>query len=460
MGITSMIFGCRPWLALTLLAALVSAAVAPAQQAGRSRRPYVTITPDGDFEKALQENLQRLKGLENLRGILDRLRAHQKLLENSGLLDAKMLERLRAMGGDFDVNDPKNKELLGNLLDKAKKNPGLFEKMKKQIPELGKGLPDLTDKKQLDELKKLVETDEKKVDEGGPADTQREDGGGGPGKKPPDDRPPLTPQGQETEPEHDFTDTVRNWLDRMKDWKGVGDLVKDSPTIQDAIEDFTLSVMEGREGPRFNADWLEGAGEMADYAGKGLDAFDSTLTNLGNLKFNALPRFNLPSFGHMPSFSLPNVGGGPSMGGGGGSMAFLTFVVWVVMIVAFAIILWQLWSRYANSPGIERARAAWRLGAWPVDPARVASRRELIAAFEYLSLLLLGPAAQTWNHRDIAVNLAEQKPAGPPVRENIADRLAGLYELARYAPEEGPLPPEALAEARRDLCYLAGVSAA
>jgi hypothetical protein len=90
----------------------------------------------------------------------------------------------------------------------------------------------------------------------------------------------------------------------------------------------------------------------------------------------------------------------------------------------------------------------------------VASREELIAAFEFLALLLLGPAARSWNHRDIATGIGNQPQGGILDRKALADRLADLYEEARYAPEKEPLTGEALAEARRNLCSLAGVAAA
>jgi hypothetical protein len=447
-------FGCRPWLfALVLLAV---PAVAPAEQAGSApRRQYAADTPEGDFEKVLEENLQRLKGLENLRGILDRLRANKDLLKNSKLFNEDMLKRLEKIGGDFDFNDPQNRKLLGDFLDKAQKDPGWLEQMKKDIPKLGKDLPDLADKKKLDEFKKLIEPEEKPAEGGDPSPAKPPDAGQPPGGMPPQP-PQAMPQGGAGDSEGDFGDTLRNWLERMKNWKGIGDLVEQSPTIQGAIEDFTLSLMNDKGGPRWDASWLEGAGNLADYAEKGWTAFDAGLANLGNININP-PRISLPSFGSMPSFTVPSFGGGPAPGGGG-SLAFLTYLVWVVMIGALALIFWQFWVRYSGSAGAGRAAPGWRLGAWPVDPGAVANRRELIAAFEYLSLLRLGPAAETWNHRDIAVNLAGEAPA--PAGRTAADRLAGLYEQARYAPDEGPLPPEALAEARRDLCYLAGVSAA
>src|SRR5262249_61802198 len=99
--------------------------------------------------------------------------------------------------------------------------------------------------------------------------------------------------------------------------------------------------------------------------------------------------------------------------------------------------------------------SGWRLGPWPVNPARISTRAELIAAFDYLALLCLGRQARTWNHSAIGHSLASTKPEHHPA----ARELASLYEGARYAPEGDAPSDHALARARRDLCILAGVPA-
>ena len=45
-------------------------------------------------------------------------------------------------------------------------------------------------------------------------------------------------------------------------------------------------------------------------------------------------------------------------------------------------------------------------------------------------------------------------------QQAAAERLARLYEQAKYAPPEEPLTEAELADARGDLSYLAGVAAA
>jgi hypothetical protein len=119
-----------------------------------------------------------------------------------------------------------------------------------------------------------------------------------------------------------------------------------------------------------------------------------------------------------------------------------------------AFALWLLF-RSRSLPIVARRLERWRLGPWPVLPEAVKTRAELVRAFEYLSLLLLGPVARSWNHRMIADRLAEPGSAFARQAE-AAVRLAGLYERARYAPADEVLPEPALRAARQDLSFLAG----
>ena len=65
-------------------------------------------------------------------------------------------------------------------------------------------------------------------------------------------------------------------------------------------------------------------------------------------------------------------------------------------------------------------------------------------------------AARPRNHVDLAAALAST--GAEPIRRTVADRLARLYERARYAPQEDTLPDDELRAARYDLTYLAGVA--
>jgi hypothetical protein len=162
------------------------------------------------------------------------------------------------------------------------------------------------------------------------------------------------------------------------------------------------------------------------------------------------------------------------------SFTWLAFAAIVVLILT-VVTGWSLMARSRQLLGA-RQQEEWRLGPWPVNPGDVLTRGELVQAFEYLSLLNLGPDARNWNHRVIASRLGDEKklkkynvapaswprqgravvilPVNDPLHRVVVGELASIYEQARYAPPGDPLPETSLEAARRDLCLLAGVTAA
>src|SRR5205823_12936238 len=123
-----------------------------------------------------------------------------------------------------------------------------------------------------------------------------------------------------------------------------------------------------------------------------------------------LPRadFHLPSIDwHLPSPSAPSVsfsGAAPAVDPVGAGQVALVVVALAVAVAVF----WRLWAVRAAPAGAARRRA---LGPWPLDPAAVASRADLIRAFEYLSLARCGEAARSWHHRAIAERLGGAEAA-------------------------------------------------
>jgi hypothetical protein len=156
-----------------------------------------------------------------------------------------------------------------------------------------------------------------------------------------------------------------------------------------------------------------------------------------------MPSFNGPGVS-APSMTAPRA---PSVGRVGGVSApggdsWLPVIA--LGMIAFAGLLY--W-RFMTGEATLTANRDPSLGPWPVDPNAVSTRGQLVQAFEYLSVLLCGRGARVWNHRVV----------GGEIR---ADRLAGLYEKARYAPPAEPLTEADLSAARRDLSQLAGKSSA
>jgi hypothetical protein len=133
-------------------------------------------------------------------------------------------------------------------------------------------------------------------------------------------------------------------------------------------------------------------------------------------------------------------------------------VLVVGLMVVMALLIWQ--SRGWLKESLAARLAAWRLGPWPVRPGDVTTRADLVRAFEYLALLLLGPAARTCHHLELAQRMGQRPALDADRQREAAVDLARVYEQARYTPADEPLPEDVLSRARRELCYLAGEPAA
>lgn len=210
--------------------------------------------------------------------------------------------------------------------------------------------------------------------------------------------------------------------------------------------------------------------KLANDPAFGLSSADSLLgrwgldTSLGKLfspeRWSFRPQLPTPALPNVTNW-LPSLGqGGGRWGAGapglpaapaGGVWRGLLWIV-VLLIVGGAVWLALTWRRLARVEAAERASEDF--GPWPVSPGRVSTPAELIRAFEYLSLLVLGGAARNWNHRHIAAALADAGAGAE--RRRAAFALAAAYEHARYAPAGHALSADELGAARQHLCVLAG----
>jgi hypothetical protein len=226
------------------------------------------------------------------------------------------------------------------------------------------------------------------------------------------------------------------------------DSLRDSPAVRNVFRRISDSAVDA----------LSGAG-----GGDGWDAQLARLEDQWHVARDWLPkempaalrRLKLPDFSrfapdvHMPQIEVnaPHI---PSVGGFTGAGADLRSVANVLLgVIGVAVLFAVIWRLSGGrwSPMIGGRRP---LGPWPLDPARVASRNELIQAFEYLTLLRCGEPARTWHHHAIADCLAGTETE----RRAAADQLASLYEQARYAPASAREPD--WATARGPLTLLAG----
>jgi hypothetical protein len=156
-----------------------------------------------------------------------------------------------------------------------------------------------------------------------------------------------------------------------------------------------------------------------------------------------VPDVRLPS----PSVPAANIETMPPMGGTPEISRSAALGLAAIALVAF--LTWRILSHLGAAKHDEwkagkGGHAGWRLGPWPVQPQSIKSRDDVVRAFEYLSVLQLGPDALTWNHLDIALALGRRFPA---LADNALE-LGGHYEQARYAPASEAMSPTSVRTAR------------
>jgi len=247
-------------------------------------------------------------------------------------------------------------------------------------------------------------------------------------------RPDAAPSGDDW-----LKERLEGWVDSVEGWA-------QSPSGQ-SLRDSLLNLTRRRPGESaLGADLLERARQL----GQRLPRLDKAISSNLGWRGSALPRLGSPNLGLSPS--VPSVPDFSARDASRGASTVLVVVVCVVLAVLVARTAHHFWHERLGGGG------NWNLGPWPVRPQEVANREELVRAFEYLALLCLGPQARTRHHLELAEQLGAQPTLDPDRRRQAAEFLAGLYERARYAPQEETLPPEDLAAARRTLCYLAGVA--
>ena len=333
----------------------------------------------------------------------EKLLHNEKFLESiRGQFTEADVERLKDQfrEGKLSANDPE----LRDLFEKAKSSAAVTDKDRAELDQLTKKLPEPAPNEHPDPegVKEVV-----------PKAAQQPEPAG------------ATPWQQDTSRANDW---LKGNLDALV--KGM-DRWADSPSAK-SWADSLRKVAERAEAGNASASKL---GERAD-------ALSGWLGKMGG-------DFRLPP-ARLGTPSLPNVGA-PS----GGSLAGASGVVVVLLLVLLLAVVLTRGRDWFTS--LDRARrSAWRLGPWPVRPEAVATRGDLVAAFEYLALLCLGPAARTCHHLELGERIGEQPAADAERRRAAASSLSRLYERARYTPDQEPLPGEDLRRARRELAYLAG----
>jgi hypothetical protein len=455
---------------------------ATAQLPGRDHTPqqspsHVPIpSAVGSAEEAQSFLSQRLRRAQSLQKLLQDP-SLRKLAEEIARDPGKFgltEERLKALqqgagtgkGGPApDLNDPRWQELLGKVLTK----PSSAEE-----PWSGRGITP----QQVEQWKKLL-ADTGTVPPAGSSPNHTEPDPPHPGPEsptppenepsPPSTSPPLqpltpghTPGGgpfappppppAQTEEQTQRAEWLLQLTERLG---GKASPLQQSPAWQQALRDLQRSMLNPARGSL----GLPEQTRLADYLH--LDKFSGSAEKARSW----LPHVDWSKHRieiQPPDWQAPSLGSAAAVGGKPGS-AWET-PMWLVVLVALAFLTWRLLA-WQHTRRTRAAAAGWKLGPWPVDPAGVTTREELVRAFEYLALRFLGPVVRTWNHREIATSLGGEAGTAPTVRgmderRYAAAQLAFLYEQARYAPPQEVLPGADLAAARRHLCFLAGVPTA
>jgi hypothetical protein len=437
----------RHWLSLVALAWL-GAGAAPAQPEKLDRPSHRPVPQDPSDLTFPNEDLAERLRQARPEGLKD-LPPEVADLARRLLKDPEFVKSLKERMGPGEVE---------RLLERFKRGENLKADpaLKRLLRE--EGVADLLGPKDKDVLERWQKgLDPKK---GGPGAKQGE-GPGDPKKPGPDDKA-SGPSGASEGP---AAPPPSRW-DRLEE-RGSKWVAKNLDGWIDGLDRWVDSP-----GGRSWRDTLARAARRASASGR-----DSGVADRARGLSRYVPRLGQRLQGLVPTSwraprapAVPRVGGSlssassPGLASSGKGLGLI--LLWVVAVGVLALLLWKVGARYRLG---REERRGWRLGPWPVDPRAVTTRADLVRAFEYLALLCLGPAARTRHHLELAERLGnDPAPAQPGAasggetgrRRAAAEELARLYEQARYAPEDEPLSAGELRAARRDLCYLAGVSAA
>ncbi len=451
------------WLSIVLAAAELGISSGHAQTVRitpgptKNRPSHIPLPPlPGSPEISLADLQKQLDQIGDDMSLEEFLKKAAKNPKDFGL-DPKDLEALQGKNGKppkVDLNDQKTQELLKKLAEKYAADPNAaggnfkaedaeklkkwYEKHQQEHPPKGGQIPP-----DLNPGGKRPPDDKK---------TEGTNPGNAPPMTTPPPRPGLPPDANHPPPSNPTADEKE--AKELEDWSAnILKKFSGSKAVDKAID----SLTGGEDGP----EWLKNQDDNEDDSGWaklgekiGFDRLEGWLPKMdGDWMNPKMPSMPSPNLEIKSAPAIPNFAG-VSEGGGVGAAVVLGLILAAVL----AFFAWKLRGWFMESD-TDTLLGRWRLGPWPVQPALVRTREELVRAFEYLSLLRLGKAARNWNHRQIGDRLGGEKSAHTESGEAAA-RLATVYEHARYAPSADELPDRELETARRDLCLLAGVAGA
>jgi hypothetical protein len=416
----------RFWLLAVLLVITAGPAWAQPRQMRRSHVPIEGGIAPGLADEYLRDRFQQVQTTAEMERLIGDLVNHPGKLGIGKDDQATLRNALQQAGGQpaKALVNPDVQRILADAAQKRGDQLSISEAQRQQLKELARCFIDPAEFERLSASKP-----------GGLADPTPANGTE-PATEPLPQTPPLSPAPAAGAPSED-PPTKSVVTDRLRD---IADALADSPLAESpAFRRMVVNIerVKTPRAPEF-VTWDQRLGQLEERIG----AVRARLPGVSWPQTKGSP----PT----PVSSLPAVPPLPDEAPGGSSE-----VVFVCLAAATAGgIAWGLLRRR----GLLNRRLRdpdCRLGPWPVQPATVGTRYDLVRAFEYLALSRLGAAARNQNHLEIAAGLG----AADAGRRGAAKRLATLYEQARYAPPEEELPASDLALARAALSLLAGGSA-
>jgi hypothetical protein len=391
----------------TLLYSLISLGALAAQE----RRDYVRFPITKDAEALIKERLQMEKQLGPFKDLV------KQILDdpNKFGIDPEMFK-------DVPLDDPKLKKAVQAW---AQSDPTIKKAVKDWVERMPKDQrPDV--QKLQKELKQVLDPPTPKP-------------------RPVEPNVPIGPK--PLEPKEDPLAKVAEKAMEQAERTKVGEWLRGSEAWKQAFRDLRgLGQRPDANGLKDSA-WLGKLGITPD---KVVSLTDNTLQRLRQLPRPNMERWRwerpVPGLGNLPTPDLTaprlptlNSPSWPSLG---------TAATWLLLLAFLLAAAWQLrrWTGRKRAKDDHRAG----LGPWPVRPEAVATRAELVQAFDYLALWSLGLGVKTWNHRAVVERWAELSPSST----SAAHALAALYEIARYTEGEEALPDAVREQARRSLLQL------
>jgi hypothetical protein len=400
---------CLAWLAFA--AAPVLAQALPNDP---DRREYKAFEIDKDAAGIVQKRLQTEKDLGPVKEILN------QILRNPKSLNPDLLKQIE--GVKFE--DEKLKHAIQDLL---KKDPVLQEDLQEWIK-------NNTNTKLADKARKSLQSFGQAI-----ANPNKPPPIADSGKKAPDPKSNVDAKPNET--------VAKGVEEGMKKFENsaLGDWLKNSPAWQQAFRDLRTSMDNPQTSKWKLGDW---PAKLLTPDGKAWKLGEAAMERIKNMPRPDLEHWNL-------KLSLPGVGSIPTPNLGAPALprfsapSLSTGVTWLLLAVLCVLVGWQM-MRWSKRSVIEIDPRV-SLGPWPVKPDEVATRADLVHAFDYLAILTLGIDAKSWNHQVIARRWC----ANAPAHALTANTLARLYEQARYTDGPSDLTQPQRDQARQALFQLA-----